>query len=419
MFISKKLLFGQRGMNIQLFAAGDHVNLTEGEQARYVNTIMRKLGRPNSLPLQTYMAKSQSQNAAYSLFYVGGSIKARDRQANRNDTNNNFDDVKGVKAGQIITSIRVTPTEMEVPVWVDNRDFDKSQLNEEGAITDMQVTAIYEECDRRITTLFKDIITNKKRTVKNSNNKDIEIAVPESNFFGDGTKPFAEQVKEFKRMMRRAKKLAKADGKRIGIVAGEEGTTELTDCEKFTKKDWVTVNGETPNQTGDPLDKLCGGYVEELWTFDEVFYTGEETVGYMVVVIEGAFGQDNKKMSINPIIDYVKWKKAYYMDVEVANATELLQGAGFLVFQYKRDVGTAASAMLSNTPVAMKAANDSNTIDYEKAIELEKIKAANLEKELEIARLKHTQQESPETEAKPKTVKKTVTKDTDNTGTTE
>ncbi len=329
-------------LNIQLFGAGDHVNLTEGEQARYVNTIMKKLGRPNSLPLQQYFAKSQSKNAAYSVFYVGEGLQARDRASNRNDTNNNFDDVKGVKAGQLIKSIRVTPTTMEVPLWVDDRDFDKSQLNEEGAISDMQVTAIYTECDARISRLFKDIVEKKKRTVKNNNNADVEITVPETNFFGTETKTFDAQVKDFRRMMRRAKKLAKADGKRIGIVAGEDGITELMDCEKFTKKDWVTINGETPNQTGDPLEKLCGGYVEELFTFDEVFYPeGNETTGYIVVIIQDALGQDNKKTSINPIIEHVKYKKAFYMDVEVANATELLQGTGFLVFKYKKDTAAA------------------------------------------------------------------------------
>lgn len=407
------------GLNIQLFAAEDHVNLTKGEQARYVNTIMRRLGRPNSLPLAQYMAKSQSVNAAYSLFYVGGELSARDRQANRNDTNNNFDDVKGVKAGNLITAIRVTPTTMEVPLWVDDRDFDKSQLNEQGAISDMQVTAIYKECDYRISRLLKDIVTNKKRTVKGNNNEDVEILVPETNFFGDKTKPFADQVKEFKRMMRRAKKLAKADGKRIGIISGEDGTTELSDCEKFTKKDWVTVNGETPNQTGDPLDKLCGGYVEELFTFDEIFYpTGNETEGYFVVLIEGSLGQDNKKTSINPIIEHVTYKKAFYMDVEVSNATELLQGLGILVFQYKKDTAAAAASVMAAKNMTPQQTPAPNVIDYDKAIELEKIRAKRIAEERELLKEKQAMLKadapSEDTE-KPSTKKEKASKDPEGT----
>ena len=325
-------------LNIQLFAAGDHVNLTEGEQARYVNTVMRKLGRVDAMPLQKYMAVSQSKNAAYSVFYVAEGVEARDRQLNKNDNNVNFDDVKGVKAGQLIKSIRVTPTTMEVPLWVDNRDFDKSQLNEEGAIVDIQCDAIYKKCDRRISELFKDIVKNSKRTVRNNNNAEIEITVPKENIFGAEGKTFSEQIKTFKRMMRKAKKMARADKKLIGIVAGEDGTTELIDCDKFTNKDLVTINGATPNQTGDPIDMICGGYVEELSTFDEVFYPlGSEQVGYIIVIVQHALGQDNKKTSINPIIEHVQHKKAYYMDVEVENATELLQGSGFFIFKYKKD----------------------------------------------------------------------------------
>lgn len=336
--MKEELIVKRPALNIQLFAAGDHVNLTEGEQARYVNTVMRRLGRVDAMPLQKYMAVSQSTNAAYSVFYVAEGVEARDRQANKNDANVNFDDVKGVKGGQLIKSIRITPTPMEVPLWIDNRDFSKSQLNEEGAIVDIQCDAIYTKCDRRLSELFKDIVTKKKRTVKNSNNADIEIVVPNENFFGDGTKTFSSQVKTFKRMMRKAKKMAKADKKLIGIVAGEDGTTELIDCDKFTNKDLVTINGATPNQTGDPIDMVCGGYVEELATFDEVFYpSGSETEGYIVVIVQHALGQDNKKTSINPIIEHVKHKKAYYMDVEVENATELLQGRGFFVFKYKKD----------------------------------------------------------------------------------
>lgn len=346
--MKEELIVKRPALNIQLFAAGDHVNLTEGEQARYVNTVMRRLGRVDALPLQKYMATSQSTNAAYSVFYVAEGVEARDRQANKNDTNVNFDDVKGVKAGQLIKSVRVTPTTMEVPLWVDNRDFNKSQLNEEGAIVDIQCDAIYKRCDRRISELLKDIVTKKKRTVKNNNNVDIDITVPDTNFFGEATKPFSEQVKTFKRMMRKAKKMAKADKKLIGIIAGEDGVTELIDCDKFTNKDLVTINGATPNQTGDPIDMICGGNVEELFTFDDVFYPlGSETEGYIIVIVQHALGQDNKKTSINPIIEHVKHKKAYYMDVEVENATELLQGSGFFVFKYKKDTtGAAAAAFL-------------------------------------------------------------------------
>lgn len=325
-------------LNIQLFAVGEHVKLTEGEQAKFINSVQRKLGGTDQLPLEKYMAKDQTQKAAYSVFYVGGEVEARNRATNRNDNNNNFDDVKGVKAGQLIKSIRVTPTPLEVPLWVDDRDFDKSQLNEQGAISDMQVSAIFAGLDRRMSILLKDIVENQQRTVKTSNNENLIIKVPDENLFGTDQQPFEKQVKDFKRMMRRAKKFAKLQKKEIGIVVGDDGAAELMNCEKFTDKDFVTINGATPNQTGDPIEMICGGNVEDLYTFDEVFYPqGNETTGYMVIIIEGSFGRSNKKASINPIIEHVAWKKAYYMDVEVDNATELLQGEGVFIFKYKKD----------------------------------------------------------------------------------
>lgn len=327
----------KKSFNIQIFA-NKQVDLTPGEQARYVNTIMTMLGGADSIPLSNWFAKSQSKNAGYSLFYVGGKLAARDRTSNFNGTDNNFKDVAGVDAGKLIKSIRVTPSAIETPVWVDNRDFDKSQLNEESAIAQMQVESIYNKLDHRICTLFKDIVTNKKRTVKDNNNQDVEITVPETNFLGKATVEFSQQVKEFKRLMRKAKKMAKATKKKICICAGEDGITELTDCEKFTKKDWVTIPGATPNQTGDPLEMLCGGYVEELFNFDNVFYPlGSETEGKIIVFLQDAFGQDNKSVNIDPTIDYVRHKKAYFLDVEVSNATELLQGEGFFVFSYKKE----------------------------------------------------------------------------------
>ncbi len=327
-------------LNIQIFA-NKQVDLTPGEQARYINTVMTKLGGANSMPLQGWFAKSQSKNAGYSIFYVGGKLAARDRTSNFNGPGNNFKDVEGVDAGKLITSVRITPSAIETPVWVDDRDFDKSQLNEDGAIATMQIESIYNKLDERICKLFKDAADNKKRTVKDNNNQDVQITVPNENFFGDKAKDFPSQVKTFKRMMRRAKKMAKATNKRICIVAGEDGITELMDCEKFSQKDWVTISGETPNQTGDPLQKLCGGYVEELFNFDNVFYPlGSETEGKIIVFVEESFGQDNKSLNVNPTIDYVKFKKAYYMDVEVSNATELLQGEGFFVFTYKKEAAS-------------------------------------------------------------------------------
>lgn len=306
---------------------------------------MRKFGGVNTKPLERYFAKSSSHNAKGSLFYVGGSLIARDRGSNIDGDNNNFKDIAGVDSGKLLTSILVTPTAMETPLWVDDREFDKSQLGEQGAIIDMQIESILAGLDKRICELLKDCVDKKKRTVKNTNNQDITITIPESNVFGDPEVPFAEQVKAFKAAMRRAKKYAKATNKLIAIVGGEEAMTELEDCEKFTQKDWVTIGGETPNQTGEPLKKLCGGYTEELFCFDQVFYPlGSETEGNIAIIVQDAFGQDTKKADIKPTIEYVKHKKAYFMDVEVSNATELLQGEGVIIFKYKRDAATKASA---------------------------------------------------------------------------
>lgn len=332
--MTKKKNFSRILLNVQLFA---NVELTEGEQARYTNSILRALGRPGVMPLEKYFAKSVSTNAAYSVFYVGKTLEARDRVSNENTVDRTFDDVKGVNAGNLIESIRVIPTELEVPLYIDDRTFDKSQLNEQSAIQDMQVVAIRKGCDRRISEIFKDLAATGTRTIQKVDGTVATLTIPAANKFGDPTKPFdhADNIKAFKRMMKRAKKLAMGLNYNIGIVTGDEGAVELTECEKFTKNDWVNINGETPQVTGDPIPKLLGGYVEELFTFDEVLYPlGTETVGNMFAVIQNSLGQDNKKTSIKPIIAHIVHKKAYFMDVEVSNATELLNPEGVMVFEY-------------------------------------------------------------------------------------
>lgn len=334
--MTKKKKFSRFLLNIQLFA---NVELTEGEQARYTNNILRALGRPGVMPLEKYFAKSVATNAAYSVFYVGKSVEARDRVSNEDTVNNTFNDVKGVNAGNLIESIRVIPTELEVPLYVDDRIFDKSQLNEKSAIQDMQVVAIKKGCDKRISKVFYDLAYVGSRTVQKSDGTTATLTIPAVNKFGDNTKPFdhADNIKAFKRMMKRAKKLGMGLGYNIGIVTGDEGAVELTECEKFTKRDWVNINGETPQVTGDPIPKLLGGYVEELFTFDEILYPlGTEPTGYMFAIVQESLGQDNKKTSIKPIIAHIPHKKSYFMDVEVSNSTELLNPEGVLVFEYLR-----------------------------------------------------------------------------------
>ena len=56
------------------------------------------------------------------------------------------------------------------------------------------------------------------------------------------------------------------------------------------------------------------------------------------MMVEQCIGLDDKKASVNPIIEHVSWKKAWYLDVEISNATELLDPEGILIFKYKRDI---------------------------------------------------------------------------------
>lgn len=338
--MNKKERLLKAPLNIQMFGATKNVELTEGEQAKYVNNIMRALGQTNSFPLKQYMATSASNNAAYSVFYVAGTLTARDRESNADATNQNFTDIKGVANSNLLTSIRVVPTEMEVPLWVDNRDFDKSQLNEQSTLQTMQVDAIHRGFDERISILLKNIYQNKKRTVKNSAGANVEIIVPTTNFYGDKAKPFSDpdNIKKFRNMMRKAQHMAKGNNLKIAIVCGDEGNVEMADCEKFASKDWVNISGETPAQSGSAIQRLLGGNIEELWTYDNIFYETDTKVnnGVITVIVEKSLGQDNKKASISPTIEYVGFKKSYFMDVEVSNATELVNPQGIFFFEYSK-----------------------------------------------------------------------------------
>ena len=70
-------------LNIQVFAGANgyaygNVELTQGEQAKYANSIMRALGQERKMPLQGWFAESASKKEAYSVFYLSGRLAARD-----------------------------------------------------------------------------------------------------------------------------------------------------------------------------------------------------------------------------------------------------------------------------------------------------------------------------------------------------
>ena len=186
---NEKTLLGSTGLNIQLFAgAGGYeygnVNLSAGEQAKYVNSVKRALNTTNKMPLEGWFEKSASTKEAYSLFYVSGRLEARDIDDTQAMSGPNYTpgEVKGQDTGTFLQSIRVYPTGMECPVYVKRRDFDRSQLDEKSVIIDAQIAATRGKCAKRIAELFKDCITNKKRTVYDNNNKTFDLTIPESHF---------------------------------------------------------------------------------------------------------------------------------------------------------------------------------------------------------------------------------------------
>lgn len=409
---NEKTLLGSAGLNIQLFAgAGGYeygnVNLTAGEQAKYANSVKRALNTTNKMPLEGWFEKSASTKEAYSLFYVSGRLEARDIEDNQAMSGPNYTpgEVKGQDTGTFLQSIRVYPTGMECPVYVKRRDFDRSQLDEKSVIVDAQIAATRGKCAKRIAELFKDCITNKKRTVYDNNNSTFDLIIPESQFFGDKTKEFdtAENIKLFRQMMLQAQEAAEAQGLRIAIISGVEGNSELANAEKFSSKDFG--EGET-RKTGQPLSILMGGYVERLFRFDKTLYpTGSEEVGYFVVMIERSFGQDNKDVSVTPEANYIADKKAYLLDVEVYNSTELLNPEGVFIFQYKRTTGTASIAAASTMALG-------NNAQLDQEIEIEKMKMERVEKELELEKLRAANKQAAITESQEQPAETTTAKST-------
>lgn len=328
-------------LNIQLFALGGdngNVELTPGEQTRYGDTIREALGQTDSYPLAEYMAKQNTDSRKDAIFYVAGSIVARDVLDNYDATNKNYKDVKGTDVAGFLKAIAVATSPMECPVWVGRRAFSKSQLNEKGAISNAQIDAIYMACDKRISTLMKDIVTNKKRSVKDEKGASFDLTVPDKNFYGDKLKVFSDpaNLKAFRLMMLKAKKLAKKSKLKVAIVTGDEGEAELQSAKEFATKDWGAM-ADKMQMSGEISNRLLGANTESTFTFDDVFYSaGTEAVGYMVVMVEGTLGQANKGGGIDSVVKYITHKKSYFMDVEVDNATELVDPTGFLVFAYKR-----------------------------------------------------------------------------------
>lgn len=399
---NEKTLLGSTGLNIQLFAGEGgyeygNVNLSAGEQAKYANSVKRALNTTKKMPLEGWFEKSASTNEAYSLFYVSGRLESRDIDDKQAISGPNYTpaEVKGQDTGTFLRSIKVIPTGMECPVYVKRRDFNRSQLDEKSTIIDAQVAATYGRCAIRVAELFKDCITNKKRTVTGSDNKTFDLVIPDSQFFGDKTKEFdtPENIKLFRKMMLQAQEAASNQGLRIAIVSGIEGNTELANAERFSSKDFG--EGET-RKTGQPLSMLMGGHVERLFQFDKTLYPlGSEDVGYFLVMVERSFGQDNKDVSVTPEANYIADKKAYLLDVEVYNSTELLNPEGVFIFEYKRTTGAAAASIETEKMSVMSLANNEQ-LEQEK--EIEKTRMERVEKELELERLRAANKQAAVTE---------------------
>ena len=336
---------------------------------------MRALGQERKMPLQGWFAESASKKEAYSVFYLSGRLAARDIDDTTALSGPNYipTEVKGQNITDFLKAVRVYPTGMECPVYIRRRDFDRSQLDEKSAIVDAQTASIYAKCSNRIATLFKDIVTNKKRNVEDTNGKKFDLTIPEGNFYGDKAQLFDTDanIKAFRMMMLKAQELAEGQGLKIAIVAGTEGRGELANAKRFSDRDFSY--GETTS-TGQPLKRIFGGTVENLPGFDSVFYSeGTETEGYIIVMIEKSFGQDNKDIAVTPEANYIADKKAYLLDVEVYNSTELLNPEGVFIFTYKRDVAGAAAAMVMNTFSETRMLKEpGQQPDVDKMLELEK-----------------------------------------------
>ena len=342
-------------LNIQLFAGVVDVKLSPGEQARYVNTILRPLGGTDAMPLQRYMQQDSTQNAKDSIFYGGKKLQARYRSDEEFETDGVTPKrISGVTNDKLLYSVVVTPKVIEVPLWIDDRSFNKSLLQEESFITQEQVSAVYSKAESSLSELFLDLYKNKKRTVKDATGAQIDIVIPGANVVGDSTKLFNDPVniKAFRGLMRKISSLAKLSKREIAIVSGTEGGTEINNCDKFTSKDFNEFKGQNPNQTGINPTQLLSGNLEELITYDDVFYpVGNETVGIITIFVAKSFGQSAKKLNIKPTVQHVAHLKKYFMDVEIDLATEIVQGEGVFFFTYKRDIPAPAGYSVKNTPV--------------------------------------------------------------------
>lgn len=364
-------------LNIQVFAGPTHLMLTEGEQARYMNTMLEALGGADAMPLQRFMQIDSSPNTENAVFYDFGKLVARERAniTNDNQLGQGVTPITGTK----VNSVSVSPKWLETPIYIDDREFDKSQLAEESAVTKAQVTAVYTGAEHQLCELFKDCYKNKKRAVKNSKNADRDIIIPAKNIFGDKTKKFDDpvNVKAFRLMMRTIQALAKRSKRDIAVVTGIEGGTELNNCDKFTSKDYNNFNGgQTPNQTGVNPDMLLGGSIEQLIEYDEIFYSKNDidagSTGIMTVFVGGSFGQKAKKLNIKPTVAHITNLKQYFLDVEIAVGTEIVQGEGVFFFTYKRDttIGTGVSECSENGGTPVNSGNAAEPSNEDKILKL-------------------------------------------------
>lgn len=334
-------------LNIQLFAGKNVIGnqiLSAGEQARYVNDINILLAEPTNDPLEEAFAKDTCSKADKSIFFGGKGVEAVERTNNFTANGLRAQDVDGVTGESLLYSVTVSPKHYHVPLWVDDLAFDKSQLGEESFLKDRQVGAIRNKSQIVLCELLKDLYTNKKRRVKDSNNAEYDLIIPNINVYGDPTLPFSDDknIKLFRKLLRYVKLQTSNTSAKRYLVMGNDGGTEINDCTKFTSKDYNDFGGQNPNRTGDN-PPIIDAQMAELLNYDKVFYpTGNETTGVMVFIVKGAIGKSHKTATMPPVIKHIEEKMAYFLNAGVSLSYELVIPEGVYFFVYKKDTTIGA-----------------------------------------------------------------------------
>ncbi|MGL5982125.1 MAG: hypothetical protein ACRCZR_02265 [Cetobacterium sp.] len=327
-------------------SVGSTIN-SQAKQDKYSTSIKSAYGLATTeekLRILSYLQKNQSKGHERFAFYKSGRLQGVKAATSTYDSaNHNFADKKGEDIRGFISSVFVTPTLSEVPIWKDKHDDLTTNLDVDSKLVEGQVSALnlisIEKILTPITTLAKLAKGARKITV-NTKNATEELTMPLENQFGDKSKGFLEQEDLFFEMLSTMETVSTGNGMKsnIALMFGTKTNAVLKSYDRATNRDYIT-SGDFETKQGNKLSikKFDVAELIPLANFDN--FVGKE---YIVGILDQAIGYDSLGEP-ESIRSEEATKGAVFYNIEEMNASTVVDIEGIFIFEYNGTLKGAAA----------------------------------------------------------------------------